>query len=927
MSDYNTHSGAPVALEDSVTTSQNDIITVVRDQKYPLGKGYELKPDGLVVKSSNVKLSFGLAQQHYISTSKELKKLLEDVGNDSHAAIINSRFPSIPVGEEFAILSRKKMDKRLNIPASDRDKQKGIHQIEVDGKTLKAVCRLKENMSPSSWVLIDRDIDKHTPEKFAELDRKDFLIALDDLIPGIKDTTLVTTQSSSARVMKDGQPISAGNGHLFFKVNDPDGIDRLRKIILAKAIEVDMAWVKLRYSKTEPKKIVAKSWATIIDHSVWNLGRLVFCGKPTISKGLELEPLSIEIRIGMSKAVDTAAITFPDISKVQKLSRDAGTELSISEKNGVISNAANDLKLDTEIETQDFGTITVSELVKRNEAGKVRCQAPFRDSTSWAAFYSINEQGIPFVHDSGTSITHWLNPFQHDDVKIIKASAIVDRLLNEVVEDSAAALEDEAIEALAQIQKADPAEYQRKRAKLKQKNSSVSLSTIDRMVKTSVPDGMPNTHHGYAKSLLQNLTYEKWRPVGHNGTLHVAESTTGLWLPKFIDELQRTVAEAYDGQENCKRSQDYRAIAGHATSLADKGGFFDGAPIGIACPGGFYRIEAGKIKVEPLSPDHRQRYSINVEPADQPTPLFNKFLHETFMSANDSEEDQQRHLLQEIFGAVMLGLMPQFQKAVLFYEPYGRAGKGTVERILNQLVPNKYVTAISPFNWYSDYHLAALAGSRFNVVGELPDNKSIPAAEFKSLIGGDLVTGRNPTHRPFTFKNEAAHLFMSNHFINTRDYSEAFFTRWILLEFPNSRLRSGLPIDVDLADNVINAEMPGIAFWALEGARRLLESSNFSSSITHDRLMGEWRRNRNSLEQFIHECCKLGADAKVKRSEFYVAYTTWCGDVGKKPFAKSKVKDILEHTIGWKIRHSRPNGIETFYGVGIIDEGFGPLVG
>ena len=122
--------------------------------------------------------------------------------------------------------------------------------------------------------------------------------------------------------------------------------------------------------------------------------------------------------------------------------------------------------------------------------------------------------------------------------------------------------------------------------------------------------------------------------------------------------------------------------------------------------------------------------------------------------------------------------MPKYQKAALFYEPFGRAGKGTLERILRSLVPPSFVTAISPFKWDQDYHVATLAGSRLNVVGELPENEAIPASSFKTVIGGDLITGRHPTHRPITFTNEAAHLFMSNHLITTKDQSEAFFSRW-----------------------------------------------------------------------------------------------------------------------------------------------------
>ena len=150
-----------------------------------------------------------------------------------------------------------------------------------------------------------------------------------------------------------------------------------------------------------------------------------------------------------------------------------------------------------------------------------------------------------------------------------------------------------------------------------------------------------------------------------------------------------------------------------------------------------------------------------------------------FKSDIPNEEEQQVILIQEIVGAIMLGLMARYQKAVQFYDPFGRAGKGTLERMITGLIPDEFVSAVSPFKWDNEYYLASLAGSRLNTVGELSDSKPIPAAAFKTVTGGDLLTGRHPTHRPFTFKNEAAHLFMSNHLITTNDHSEALFTRWL----------------------------------------------------------------------------------------------------------------------------------------------------
>jgi P4 family phage/plasmid primase-like protien len=397
--------------------------------------------------------------------------------------------------------------------------------------------------------------------------------------------------------------------------------------------------------------------------------------------------------------------------------------------------------------------------------------------------------------------------------------------------------------------------------------------------------------------------------------MYVVDREREIWVPVDSKQVERLVAENYDGNDNCKRRGDYAGIADHAKSLVSREAFFDDAPIGVATPEGFHRIVGDEVTVEPLTPALRQRVILDVTPRVMPTPEFDKFLHETFKSEVADEEAQQIALVQEIAGSIMLGLMHRYQKAVLFYDEYGRSGKGTLESILRRLVPKLFVTAVSPFQWDHEYFLVQLAGSRLNVVGEVPDNKPIPAAIFKSVIGGDLITGRNPAGRPIAFKNGAAHLFMSNHPISSRDHSEAFFARWVMVHFLNSRLQSGLPLDPGLGDRIASQELPGIAHWAIQGAKRLLQNNGFSRTASHDRLMAKWRRSNSSVEEFIHDDCELGSHYKTLRADLYSSYKGWCFDNGRTAFSKSRMKDLLQANVALGISWASLNGHEIFRGV------------
>lgn len=917
-------SDAISATSENVSSA---IITVVRDPDHFLGKRFDTNPDGSISKSSNVRLSFGIAVQHHVPTQAALAELLKSVGSDPHAAITNASFAGIEIGEEFIILSESEIKKQLGIPTGDRERQQGVHSVNYNGTTYKAVGRFKENVRPSNWQLLDRDVDSHTPEKYVGLTTEAWLMALASIIPGVDKVSYVETPSSSSRVSRDGQPVGQGNGHVWLYVSDPDDIERFRSGLIIRAAQAEMTWLKPRYSSSEEGKVVGNSLTTIVDASVLTPGRLVFDGQPTVSAEFTVSPLNAVVHQREHVALDTAAATLPDAKAIKEITRKAGVEMTARMGSNGLKFTANDLTLDSEIETKLFGIMTVRGLIKKGTTEKIRCQTPFRASESWAAFYSVNPDGIPFVYDNGTSTTHWLNEFEVDDAKVIPAAATIERLIPTIKADAAVVLEDESVNALATIKELKPAQYQRTRSVLKQANKDVSLASVDRSVKARVEQmNTVETHHGYAKSILSALTEKAWRPVGYQGELYVLNPSTGIWKALAFDALVRLVAETHDDKENCSRSSDYKAIAEHSISLANDDTFFVDVPNGLACSGGFYQIAGNEITLVPLTPEHRQRVMLDFTPKDMPTPLFNKFLHETFDSSNEGEEAQQITLLQEIVGGIMLGILYKFQIAILLYEPFGRAGKGTMERQIRQLVPKEFISAISPFKWHQDYHVATLAGKRLNVVGELPENEPIPASAFKSVIGGDLVTGRHPTHRPITFANVAGHLFMSNNLITTKDQSEAFFARWKIMEYPNSRLRSGLPLDEGLAQRIIENELSGIAFWALQGAARLLTNGKLSQSNAHDRLMAKWRRCTNTLEEFIHEACELSPEGQYRRSDFYIDYAEWCSDNGRKPFSKGRVKELLEHNIGMGIRLVELSGYETFRGVAVKKTSKNPSV-
>jgi P4 family phage/plasmid primase-like protien len=397
------------------------------------------------------------------------------------------------------------------------------------------------------------------------------------------------------------------------------------------------------------------------------------------------------------------------------------------------------------------------------------------------------------------------------------------------------------------------------------------------------------THAGYAENLRDILTDEAGvTPVACEGMIYVFSPKKRIWVGTLTPDFSVQVAKNFDGMPNCERRSDYKAIAEHLYSamVVRSEGFFDNAPTGLACNGKFYTInERGEIDREELTADHRQRMLAPHRPKVGDMPLFTQFLKETFEGDKDNE---QIDALQEVFGAALLRTMWKFQKVAMFYGP-GRSGKGTVLRILSAMFPREMRAAVSPMKMDNEYYIADTSAKALNVVGELPDDQPIPAAAFKSVTGGDVLTGRHPSHRPFTFVCQAAHIFNSNHFIYTKDHSEAFYTRFIMFHFRNSRIGRD-DIDADLADRIIENEMPAILAWALQGARRLHDRGRFKLTSAHHNLMRMWRHRSSSMLEFLLDTdeCEIGAGFSVRRAALYAEYSRWCKESNRRPVGKQK---------------------------------------
>ena len=186
-------------------------------------------------------------------------------------------------------------------------------------------------------------------------------------------------------------------------------------------------------------------------------------------------------------------------------------------------------------------------------------------------------------------------------------------------------------------------------------------------------------------------------------------------------------------------------------------------------------------------------------------PQWEKFLTEVV-----SKEDAV--ILQEAFGYCLLR-SSKYQKAFML-TGVGSNGKSVLLDVLKDFLGIKNVTS-SALQVLSDKFVSSRFYNKLaNIYPDLPSYAIKDTGMFKALTGCDFIEAERKYGHPFTFTNHAKMFYSANRVPLSKDDSEAYFRRWIQIDFPNKF--EGKSADKNLTLKLLK-EKSGIFNWALKG--------------------------------------------------------------------------------------------------------------
>lgn len=392
------------------------------------------------------------------------------------------------------------------------------------------------------------------------------------------------------------------------------------------------------------------------------------------------------------------------------------------------------------------------------------------------------------------------------------------------------------------------------------------------------------THIQIADDYLNNH-FDRKNIVYCEGSLYHYKNDIFNLYPN--NSLESVIGRIYSNCYYCKRTSDYKSISDLVLREITDDNFFNNVPIGLAAKSHFYTIKNSNFKRLSYTKELKQRYKLNYDPDfKSDMPMFKHYLNTTF--PNDMI---QQNALQEIFGSIITGCANSFQKIFLLYGN-GDNGKSTFLDILKAAIPRELQTFVMPDKFIDQFYMVNLANKLVNIGSDVQDVVLPP--NFKVIISSDNeLMCRKLFKDTVNFKSFASHIYSANKLMQTKDKTNGFFRRWLIIHF-NNTIKQQDKI-YNLADKIIENEIPQILAWGLEGVIRLYKQNHFTESEQHTHLLNLWKNNDN-IHSFLFndKIFTYNSDDKIQKSHLYPLYIDYCERNNQIPVSIQELSKIIK---------------------------------
>jgi P4 family phage/plasmid primase-like protien len=268
-------------------------------------------------------------------------------------------------------------------------------------------------------------------------------------------------------------------------------------------------------------------------------------------------------------------------------------------------------------------------------------------------------------------------------------------------------------------------------------------------------------------------------------------------------------------------------------------------------------------------------------------PRFLQFLHRVLEINPETgvpkrKDDLRLAILQEFFGYCLLtdGRFHKF----LIMTGQGANGKSVAQNVLIKMLGHENVSHQSLDQFHGTFALEPLLGKMANICGDLNELDAVAEGVIKRLTGDDRLTVNRKNRQAATMQPGVKLIFATNTLPRFTDKSSGMWRRLIAMPFDVV-----IPLEEqnEQLSSELEAELPGILNWAIEGLQRLLQDG-FSECRVCRRVQEQHRHDCDPLAQFVDELVVKKEGARTNCKDLYKTYDDWCEESNRRPLSSGE---------------------------------------
>jgi putative DNA primase/helicase len=248
-------------------------------------------------------------------------------------------------------------------------------------------------------------------------------------------------------------------------------------------------------------------------------------------------------------------------------------------------------------------------------------------------------------------------------------------------------------------------------------------------------------------------------------------------------------------------------------------------------------------------------------------PKILKFMHEVMA------DDDVETVLDFIAYCLWRGF--PFHKLLLFVG-FGRNGKGVMTEIIRRLLGTRNVSGESLQQILTNrFASARLFGKLANIDADLSKETLRNTGILKKLTGGDLIRAEEKYKTPFDFINYAKLIFAANQLPDTEDHTSPFFSRPIIIKFPNQFV--GEKADHHIIDKLCTEEeLTRFLSLVIERLPRVLKDGIRVKNKSIEETYENYISASDSFRAFVEAVVEQNEGNKIQKNKVYQEYVFFC---------------------------------------------------